>query len=83
MKTSALEPRMSGLAGAPKLVRVKELEVSFEKSRTSLMLIALNCSREIIVTLRGVSRTLPCVPNTELNGRDVGMMFFSSGTSLT
>ena len=61
-KVSAIWPRMSGVVGAPKLDRVYELEVSLEKSRTSKMLIAFNCSREMMVTFRGVSITLRSVP---------------------
>jgi len=35
--------RMLALAGAPKFVVVNALEVSFEKSRTSVMEISVNC----------------------------------------
>ena len=50
MNRSAVWPRMLGLAGAPKLVVVYELEVSFEKSRTLAMLMSLSCCREMMVT---------------------------------
>ena len=83
MNRSAVWPRMLGLAGAPKLVVVYELEVSFEKSRTLEMLMSLSCWREMIVTLRGTSTMLSAVPNTEVNGRAVGRICFSMGTSLT
>jgi hypothetical protein len=59
---SAIWPRRSGVVGAPKFERVYELAVSLEKSRTSWIETAVNCSREMIVADRGVSssdRSLP------------------------
>jgi len=40
---------MLTLEGAPKLVVVKALEVSFEKSSTSVMEISVSCWREMMV----------------------------------
>ena len=74
---------MLTLEGAPKLVVVKALEVSFEKSSTSVMEMSVSCWREMMVTLRGTSMMLSSVPNTELNGRDVGRICCSIGTELT
>ena len=47
------------------------------------MPMVVSCSREMMVTLRGISVIFWSVPNTELNGREDGIMFFSIGTSLT
>ena len=76
-------PRMLALDGAPKLVVVNALDVSFEKSRTSVIEMSVSCWREMMVTLRGTSTMLSSVPNTELNGRAVGRICRSIGTSLT
>src|SRR3954465_904759 len=80
---SADWPRMLAFEGAPKLVVVNALEVNFEKSLTSLMLISVRCWRDIIVTLRGTSTMLSSVPKTELKGREVGRICWLMGTSLT
>src|SRR3954468_23683874 len=75
-------PRILEFEGAPKLVVVNALEVNFEKSLTSVMLIWVSCWRDIIVTLRGTSTMLSSVPKTELKGRDVGRICWLMGTSL-
>ena len=58
-----------------------EEEVSLEKSRTSLILIASSCSREIILTLRGVSSIERSVPYMEVIGRVVAKILYSIGIS--
>jgi hypothetical protein len=78
--TSADWPRMLALEGAPKFVVVKADEVSFEKSSTLSMEMALSCWREMIVTLRGTSTMLSSVPNTELKGRAMGSTSSSTAT---
>src|ERR1700678_1225007 len=47
------------------------------------MSIASIWAREMIVTFLGTSRMLSSVPNTEVNGRDVGRICCSRGTSFT
>jgi hypothetical protein len=74
---------MVGFAGAPKSESVYELDVSLLNSETSWMLMASICAFEMIVTLRGTSRMSSSIPKTELNGRDVGRICKSIGTSVT
>ena len=83
MKTSADWPRMLGFEGEPKFESVYELEVSLLNCVVSWMSMMSICSREMIVTFLGTSKMLSSVPNTEVNGRDVGRICCSIGTSFT